>query len=213
MCKIGIISDIHGDVESLEKAIRLFDQHGVQTILCAGDTVEKGNHEDRVVELLKAARIPCVQGNHDENAIRHYHLSLALKPPAEIPLADETIEFLCQLPNVIEAEIAKIKVLVCHATPSDNGGRVFHAEGGNRLSKRFKKDLARTNCEVIVVGHTHSPIDVQYRGKRILNPGAVCKLKEKDSHTAGVLDLPSIKFSVFRLEDGKAIDLPSVEAV
>ncbi|MCA9070940.1 MAG: metallophosphoesterase family protein [Planctomycetaceae bacterium] len=198
--KIGILSDIHGDLVSLQKALTLFELHAVDSVLCAGDVVEKGRNDDEVVSLLRELGVPCVQGNHDENAIRHQELSREFKVPGEVPLKSETIEYLKSLPRVIEQNIAGTKILLTHGTPSQNAGRVFHEDGSQRLSKSFKKDLARTDCEIVVVGHTHSPFDVRYREKRVINPGATCDLKGRDSHTVGILDLPGGLFTVFELK-------------
>jgi predicted phosphodiesterase len=63
--KIGLIADIHADLEALELALMLMEQHGVQQILCAGDLVDKGKHGDAVVQRIRDLRIPCVLGNHD----------------------------------------------------------------------------------------------------------------------------------------------------
>src|SRR3954465_13757067 len=66
--KIGIISDIHGHLAPLEKALALLDRLGVEQIVCAGDLVGEGYEGDAVVKLLQARQIPCVLGNHDEEA-------------------------------------------------------------------------------------------------------------------------------------------------
>ena len=60
--------------------------------------------------------------------------------------------------------------------------------------KRFKKDLARVDADIVVVGHTHFPFDVTFRDKWIVNPGCVCDLQSRDSHTYGILDLSELTF-------------------
>ena len=207
MAKIGILSDIHGDLDSLEKAFCLFSGEGVESIICAGDLVEKGQHHDEVVARVVEEHVSSVQGNHDENAVRHDRLSGIQSTAGEAPLQAKTIAFLRSLPHILELNFAGVSLLVAHATPSENAGRVFHIDGSMRLSKRFKKDLARTDCQIVIVGHTHSPFDIEFRDKRIINPGSTCKLKRRDSHTAGVLEMPSGTFTVFDLNDGSRCDV------
>ncbi len=84
--KIGILSDVHGDMNSLQKALMFFERNAVDSMICAGDVVEKGDNDDGVVSRLRDLEILCVQGNHDENAIRHHELSGAVKVPGEVPL-------------------------------------------------------------------------------------------------------------------------------
>ena len=140
--KIGILSDIHGDLSAFRSALLLFEKHQVARILCAGDVVEKGPEEEDVVALLRERSIPCVQGNHDENAVRHHTLTVSRDDTDESLLSPETINFLRQLPSSLELDFDEQRIAVAHATFSDNAGRVFHKDGTHRLSKPFKKDLA-----------------------------------------------------------------------
>lgn len=203
--RVGILSDIHGDAVSLRKAIALFENLAVDSIICAGDVVEKGPDDDEVVALLRELGVLCVQGNHDENAVRHFEL--CQHTTTETPLKPKTIEYLKSLPMVAEHELAGTSVLVTHAIPSQNAGRVFHNEGVHRLSKSFKKDLSGTDCRIIIVGHTHDPFDIRFREQRIINPGATCRLKARDSHTAAVLKLPEGELFVYDLADASRREL------
>jgi Icc-related predicted phosphoesterase len=66
--KIGIISDIHTDIEALQIALDRFDNfHNVDLILCAGDMTGYGNEQNAniVVELISSRDILTVKGNHD----------------------------------------------------------------------------------------------------------------------------------------------------
>lgn len=73
--RIRIISDNQGDMPSLTAAVDYLQQQTVDLILCAGDVVERGSDDHGVVSYLRQLGIPCVQGNHDENAVRHSELS------------------------------------------------------------------------------------------------------------------------------------------
>lgn len=204
--KIGLVSDIHADIRSFQRALRLFEQHGTDAVICAGDVVEKGDHGDEVASLLRDLNITCVQGNHDENAVRHAALSVPTVEVDNPPLCSSTIDFLAHLPtsvNLREQLSASTDILMTHAIPSRNAGHVFHGEGNHRLSKAFKKDIARARCEIIVVGHTHFPFDIRFHGTRIVNPGACCQLKPRDSHTSGILDLVTGQYEVFDLSNGE----------
>ena len=51
--RIGLISDIHGDIDALNTALTLLKAQGAEKILCAGDLVEKGTEGDAVVRVIK----------------------------------------------------------------------------------------------------------------------------------------------------------------
>lgn len=203
--RIGVISDIHADMTSLESAVRRLDDANVDMILCAGDLVERGGDGSAVIELIRDRSILCVQGNHDENAIRHARLSANYADPRDEtpPLDGDTLDFLEKLPASRTLAADGTKLMVTHATPSDNGGAAFQDESNRKLSKRFKKDLARVDADILIVGHTHYPFDLEFRGKRILNPGSVCGLQSRDSHTYGIFDLSDQIFAVFDVSTGE----------
>ncbi len=77
--RIGIISDIHEDIESLNKALVLLEKMGVDELVCLGDIVgfntTSFNYLDRrnPAKCIAAVRENCsivVSGNHDLFAIR-----------------------------------------------------------------------------------------------------------------------------------------------
>lgn len=63
--RTALISDIHGHYEGLQKVLTDIESQSCDRILCLGDLVEGGQHDDRVVETIRALEIRCVQGNHD----------------------------------------------------------------------------------------------------------------------------------------------------
>ena len=199
--KIGLISDLHADIASLRGALALLDQADADAIVCCADVVERGAEGGPVVQLLRERSIPCIQGNHDENAIRHARLSANRDDEPQLSL--ESLDFLQRLPAFRLLTFSGIRVMLAHAIPSDNGGAAFQDASLSKLSKRFKKDLARVEAEIVVIGHTHYPFDVTYRAKWILNPGSVCNLQDRDSHTCGILDLSSLTYSVLDVLTGE----------
>jgi len=205
--RLGLISDIHGDMDSLTAAADCLRHASVDLILCAGDVVERGSDDHGVISYLHQHAIPCVQGNHDENAIRHSELLYSTDDPTEneSPLDVEAIKYLKALPLTQSFTFGQTTLLLAHATPSDNGAPVFQDSGCNSLSKKFKKDLARMEEDILIVGHTHFPFDIRYKGKRVLNPGSFCNLQPRDSHTCGILDLTDQTFSVLDLTTGNAV--------
>ncbi len=206
--RIGIISDIHGDMPSLAAAVECLQQMSIEHLLCAGDLVERGADDHGVVSYLRQHAIPCVQGNHDENAVRHSQLTSHIQDRSEddVPLSIETIEFLQTLPLTQSFVFEQTTLLLAHATPSDNGAPVFQDSSCDALSKKFKKDLARMEADILIVGHTHYPFDIRFKDKRVLNPGSVCNLQSRDSHTCGILDLSDQSYVVLDLTTGCPVE-------
>jgi putative phosphoesterase len=207
--RIGIFADVHADEASFRSAIQLLEKAGCDALLCAGDLVERGKGGDAIIAYIRDQGIPCVQGNHDENALRHAKLwaQSDIKNEDDPPLKQETLDFLEQLPEIDSYYFGNTSISMAHAIPSDIGGAIFHDDAVDSFSKRFKKDLARIDSEILVVAHTHYPCDLTFRGKRILNPGSICRFQPRDSHTFGILDLRDMSFTVHDSTTGEAQDL------
>ncbi|MCD8488905.1 MAG: metallophosphoesterase [Desertifilum sp.] len=64
--RIAIISDIHGNWEGLKVVLQDIKLQSIDKVVCLGDLVEGGEHNDAVVEFIRENNIATVQGNHDE---------------------------------------------------------------------------------------------------------------------------------------------------
>src|SRR5215216_4127046 len=104
MTKIGLIADIHANIDALERAFEVLNALAPDVILCVGDLVEKGSTGDLVVERLRALAVPCVMGNHDFDTVGNQawlRENADLSHPAMQGrlLKDETLSFLSDLPK------------------------------------------------------------------------------------------------------------------
>ncbi len=195
--RLGVVSDIHADLSSLERALHLLVSEGADRIVCLGDVVEKGRDGDAVVETLDRWLIPVVAGNHGHNALRHAQLPASMRTGHA--LRTETLARIAQYPLSRRFELAGLQVLAAHGTPENNSLYVFEAEPPRRL----KRQLRRREVDVLLLGHTHRPMKMRYGDTWICNPGSVCTGRSRDSHTAAILSLPEVEFTVYDLESGR----------
>lgn len=109
--KLGIFTDVHGDLLSLQKVLTTLEKLGVDALICLGDLVVHGQRPNAVVDLVRTLQIPTVGGNHDHGAL-HYgrdpnlvffnpksELHTALTQPL---LSAENQAFLADLPELIQ---------------------------------------------------------------------------------------------------------------
>jgi putative phosphoesterase len=206
---IGIVSDIHGDLEGLERALKLLREKGAETIICAGDLVDKGTAPDAVVALIKAQNIPCVQGNHDHGAIKHQAWvrqfgNLELEEWRAQLLKDETIAYLEAMPTSLNFTWTGITTLVAHGTPTSRDTYLFPLA----FPKAFKKVADDAKTEIVILGHTHEPMIADVRGTcLILNPGSVYRQRYESGpcRTCGLLSLPDMTFTVYDIDTEKTV--------
>ncbi|TNE51298.1 MAG: metallophosphoesterase [Deltaproteobacteria bacterium] len=206
--RIGILSDIHANLPALEAAFALLHEKGVDRVVCAGDLVEKGDHGDEVVAMMEESWIPCVMGNHDENAVMHAEFSQEVEEVEEEedaprPLKPSTISYLRGLPSQRRYEWEGLSVLIAHATPASLHAHLFRDPREGLFAKSFKKEVLRASIDILILGHTHAPLHANFRGTHIFNPGSVCLGRNRDSHTCAILELPACQFEVFHLGQQK----------
>lgn len=205
----GLISDIHGDLVSLKTALGILQEQRVDTILCAGDLVEKGTDGDIVVQLIRDLLIPCVLGNHDEAAIGNQQW---LRENADLNhpnvrgrlLAEQTLDYLRDLPRTLRFVWENQRVLLTHGTPKSN---VTYLLPQSRPDM-YKEIARQSEADVIIFGHTHIPTQAFFEAVWFFNPGSVCSDSTDAHRSCATLSLPDFTFCVFDLDTGGRIQVP-----
>jgi len=225
--KVGVVSDIHGDIVALDAALARLHELGCDPIVCAGDLLDIEPFSEEVVQRIKVDKIICIRGNHERWAIerrrrrpdpRKFAPSIVELPDlfsGGAELSREALAYLATLPSHWAAELAGVRVTMWHARPgSDMEG--IRADSTSSALRRQLLDHAA--ADVLIVGHTHDAFSLVAGKGRIVNPGACCSktlaFKQEGSlavpdgyrpATFGVLELPSIRFRVFRAADGAQV--------
>ncbi len=180
--RIGIISDVHGDLDALEITLQQLQQHhNVSSILCAGDLVGRGPEQNRVVDVHRELGIITVRGNHDE---------------LYSGLTSENVAYLRGLPLDWQGTIGGTRFYMCHGKPQNNMWGMYR----DHLSETYlNMVLGSLRADVLVTGHTHVPLLMRGKAGIIVNPGSLFTFvsSRQTSKTYGVLDVPSLKFEWF----------------
>ena len=180
--KIGVISDTHGNVEALGKALTLFE--GADIIVHAGDVLyhpprlgfTEGYDIPAFVEALNNLEIPMViaQGNCDAQV---YEELLAL--PVQSPYA--VVEF---------------------------GGVRLVANHGHLISRDQMIDLGRRyKAQYFISGHTHIPVLEDASGLVLMNPGSpsISKFEINGKLTGTVGLITESGASIISIDNGSEI--------
>jgi putative phosphoesterase len=225
--KVGIVSDIHGDIVALDSAIARLHELGCDPILCAGDLLDIEPFSEEVVQRIKAEKIICIRGNHERWALerrrrrpdpRKFAPSIVELPDlfsGGAELSHEALAYLATLPSHWSAELAGVSVAMWHARPGSDMEGIRADATGPALRRQL---LDQAAADVLIVGHTHDAFSLVAGKGRIVNPGACCSktyaFKQEGSlsvphgyrpATVGVLELPSKRFRVFRATDGAQV--------
>ncbi|MEQ9032868.1 MAG: metallophosphoesterase family protein, partial [Aggregatilineales bacterium] len=178
-----------------------FEDHDVDLTVCCGDLVDRGADGDAVVDLIKSRQVPCIAGNHDRQAPLYQKWITENNIDARDPnisarlLTENTLQFLRDLPDDLRFEWEGLRVLMVHGTPNRIDEYLFP----HSPSARFKQIAMDAKADIILSGHTHTPMAVKQRAVYFYNPGSVHRNASRGSNTCAILTLPERKFDVLNL--------------
>ncbi len=73
--KYAILSDIHGNLEALNKVLAHSHEQGCEKYVCGGDVVGYNADPSKCMKIVREMNMPCVMGNHDEYVGKDIDLS------------------------------------------------------------------------------------------------------------------------------------------
>jgi protein phosphatase len=120
-------------------------------------------------------------------------------------LSKEQIDWLKSLPITRNLIIDNVRIYLTHGSPRNPlygylkpslpESEILLALTPSIYAVRPKP----VDTDLIVVGHTHIPMDLRIRGMRVLNPGSVGQPRDGDYRSsAAILDLRSGEFRLYR---------------
>jgi putative phosphoesterase len=194
MALIGLISDVHATPAPVAEALLIFEQAGVEQVLCAGDIAGYREQLDETIALLIDNNCRAILGNHDVGYLEKH--------------ADDAdnraVAFFRQLPAAIDTTIAGKRLYMVHAQPPDacHGGiKLLNRQGvvqPDRIAL-WTEALQGGDYDVLVVGHTHQVFAEQVGNTLVVNPGS-----SAFNYSCAILRLPEMTVEVFPLS-GKVI--------
>lgn len=166
---VGLISDSHDDLESLERALEIFQRMGVDEIIHLGDLVSPFS-----LKPILDSGIPfrLLRGNNDAEALT-----------IVMTLENDGIYY----PGPAEVLLGEKRALL------------FHGFGSNELTRFAATHIAISGrFDFVIYGHTHD-VHVERVGEAlIINPGESCG-KLTGRRTAAILETEERRVEIFDL--------------
>jgi putative phosphoesterase len=201
--KLGVISDIHGDITGLELAWSHLTVMGADRIVSAGDLAGYGPFPDRVIAFLQEHNISSVRGNHDRWALERGP-GVPDTFGGGTPSVD-TLAYLDALPGGLRLAAVPIAVTVFHGSPKSDMEFVNHDTHPARVLRGYLTDQA---CRLLIIGHTHRPMLFRCPDGLVINPGSIISVSGVEtSRTFAMVDLLTLEVNFYDVESGKSVDL------
>ena len=209
MRKIGVITDVHGNLPALTAALDAMDAEGCDTVVHTGDAIAIGPYPAECLELLlNRPHTHVLMGNHDE----YFAFDLLSSRPewmheqewkhqrwTHSQLTEAMRQQVAQWPYAIDMPLGSGVATFCHyaRTPDNTGfSEIVTDPAPPDLDLLFK-----SQADVTFYGHHHPTSDLQGES-RYINPGAL-----------GCHVLPEARFAVLSIDDDGSwsVALRSVE--
>lgn len=173
--KIGVVSDIHGNLLALRAVVEDLERRGVDQVINLGDSLSGPLQPSETADFLMAQPWRHLAGNHErqvlEGTARRGFDSDAF---ARARLSDRALAWLATLSPV---EPLGTDVLLCHGTPRSDLEYLLETveQGAFGVASEADLDvrLGATAATLVLCGHSHLPRTLRFRGKLLVNPGSV----------------------------------------
>jgi predicted phosphodiesterase len=153
---IGVIGDVHQEDAALEIALAILKEKHVDLLLCSGDVADGPGDFERCCQLLQAAGVAVVRGNHDRwllaGSMRDLTDALSVAK-----VSDRSRAFLSSLPATREYSTIAGRLLLCHGLGADDMSMVKPDDYGYGLDVNgaLQEILRSRTHRLVVAGHSH----------------------------------------------------------
>lgn len=170
MKKIGIISDVHGNLHALLAVLARLKEEDVDEVWCLGDIVGYGAYPSECIEKVQESCAVILGGNHDlavagkiSFAEFSYDAAVAGEWTAR-ELADSDRAFLAQLEPEQRVEINGFEILLTHGNPANP---IWDYVFGRFDVQRAAYAMIEKGASINFSGHSHVPSFGFVRGEEV----------------------------------------------
>lgn len=210
--KLGVISDLHGNIVALNKVLEEFEKQKVEKIICCGDIIGIGGFPEETVQRLMSIKekLIIVRGNHEKYLLRgipmDVHDEKRKIKPEEINnhkwthsrLSSESISFIKELPVEQFVQIEEKTIYIVHYPINKNYTYKKHIKKAN--SEEIQELFKDKNADIYFYGHTHFKNINKTDNKMYINPGSLGCPGASSSAKCGILTINKGKATYQELE-------------
>ena len=177
--KILLVADIHSNWPALQAVNETFD-----ACLVLGDIVDYGTNPGPCVDWVRKHATFAIRGNHDHAVAQSVAARgggglkglCAMTRPVQRKLMDKSqLKYLGRLPVTQSFRLDNLNFLLVHATPRDPLDEYLSND-----PDAWREVLHSVDADVVCVGHTHLPFELEVDGIRVINPGSVGQPRDGD---------------------------------
>ncbi|MFQ5400120.1 MAG: metallophosphoesterase family protein [Anaerolineae bacterium] len=205
--RIALISDIHGNLVSLDAVLADIRQQHVDQIICLGDVATLGPQPKEAISRLRELACPCIMGNHDAFLLDPQLIQAYMDAPwfadsvkwCINQLSPEDFHFVRSFEPFIEVPLAARAPLLCfHGSPKSNTDLLLATTPPPALDQI----LAGYQATAMIGGHTHVQMMRRHKDLLVINPGSVGMPFEQARFDKAPRFLPWAEYAIVSWSDG-----------
>lgn len=190
--KVGIVSDIHGNVAGLRRALEIMGD--IDELLCCGDSIDEYRFSNETVALLRERQAHTIQGNHEE-----VFFSDRGKRAREREEHDkDLLLWLGTQPFRRELEFGGRKFVLVHSTAWAPYGEYIQPHS-SKLAR-----FAELEADFVLYGHTHAQVVKRFDATTVINPGSAGDGRDRSNNrqlSCAVVETATTEVQVFNFPD------------
>ena len=183
--KIGIISDIHGNVKAFEVVLQELEKQNIEKIICLGDLIGGAPMSEEVVQKIIEIKdkLIIVRGNREryiikgmQKGVQDEKIEVSKEQHErfkwlENSLSDSSKKYIHTLPKELTYEVEGKKIYICHYPMKKDGNFRQHVK--NATPEENEVMFEGIHADIYLYGHTHEEIYNNINNKMYINPGAL----------------------------------------
>jgi len=184
--KILLISDIHSNYPALAAVDRQVKAETFDMIINGGDSTVYATFPNETLDWLRAHQAISILGNTDIKVLKLLEGKTFKKPrnaekrimytwTAE-HLTPENRKYLAGIKNRIRLDLEGFRIGLFHGSPANDNEYLF----SDTSAIHFQKLTRKTDCSIIITGHSHSPYHKKINNVHFINPGSVGRMFDKN---------------------------------
>ena len=216
--RIGIIADLHSNLEAMKVALGYFHKEGIDHVICLGDIVGYNANPVEVTYLTHSRCRMSIKGNHDRYVLGFKPKGVRKEKLRVIDWTREqmTPEYLSWLKSLEDETVYEDTFLLAHGSPRDPDEYILTNEVIKGSFKAMNEDYAE--LPICFFGHSHFPmvigngkVESKFQETRtvrldrektyLINPGSLGQPRDKCPKTSfGIFDRKRWEMTVVRLD-------------
>lgn len=199
--RIGVISDIHGNIKALETVLQKLEEEKAKKIICLGDLIGGAANSEEVIQKIinNPDKFIVVRGNREKYIIegmpQYVHDEKKKISEEQIlrnewikkQLSSNSIEFIKKLPKEIYYEIEGKKLYIAHYPMKENWEYRRHIK--KATPEENEEMFNGIEADIYLYGHVHNTTYNKYKNKIYINPGATGCPQKTNLAPYGILDI------------------------